>query len=92
MTQSLARQQAERAFEYVESNIHTFKLEAVAYAPILHIIAHQFSADNMERDRVLAVVESIRSSGYSVAGSLEKELQCHWAEMETKFFCMHNRY
>ncbi|KAL3708568.1 hypothetical protein TMatcc_006552 [Talaromyces marneffei ATCC 18224] len=87
MTQSLARQQAARAFEYVESNIHSFKLEAVAYAPILHIIAHQFSADNVERDRVLAVVESIRLSGYSVAGGLEKELQFHWAEMETKFFC-----
>lgn len=85
MTQSLARQQAERAFEYVESNIDSLKLESVVYAPVLHIIAHQFS-DNVERDRVLAVVESIRSSGYSVAGSLEKELQCHWAEMETKFF------
>jgi hypothetical protein len=88
MNPSLARQQAERAFEYVESNIHSFKLEAVAYAPILHIIGHQFSADNVERDRVLAVVESIRSSGYSVAGRVEKELQCHWAEMETKFFCL----
>jgi hypothetical protein len=88
MNQSLARQQAERAFEYVESNIHSYKLEAVAYAPILHTVAHQFSGDNVERDRVLAVVESIRSSGYSVAGRLEKELQWHWAEMKTKLFCI----
>ncbi len=88
MNQSLARQQSERAFEYVESNMHSFRLEAVAYAPILHIIAQQFSSDTVERNRVLAVVESIKSSGYSVAGSLEKELQCHWAEMETRFFCM----
>lgn len=87
MPQSLARQQAERAFEYVERNIHSYKLEAVAYAPILHLVAQQISADNEERDRVLAVVESIRSSGYSVADRLEKELQCHWAGSETIFSC-----